>query len=191
MPDFPIEITFRNMDASEYVEADVRKKIAGLERFFDRIHYCRVAIEARHRHQHKGYLCDVHITLGVPGPDIVVGRTGPEDHAHEDVYVAVRDAFQAATRQLEDYARKTRGDVKTHETPLHGKVVRLFPEEGYGFIQTPDELEVYFHKNSVVEGRFEDLDKGAEVRLVIAEGEGREGPQASTVKPIGKHHPVG
>lgn len=190
MPEFPIEISFRNMDRSEFIETDVRDKIAGLERFYDRIHYCRVMVEAVHRHHQKGNLYDVHITLGVTGPDIVVRRTGPQDHAHEDVYVTVRDSFRAATRMLEDHVRKARGDVKSHEIPLHGKVTRMFPEEGYGFIETADGTEIYFHKNSVIEGKFDDLEPSAEVRLVIAEGEGVEGPQASAVRPIGKHHLV-
>lgn len=190
MPEFPIEISFRNMDHSEFVEADIRKKIAELERFYDRIHYCRVMVETEHHHRHKGNLYDVHITLGVPGSDIAVRRTGPQDGAHEDVYVAVRDSFRAATRMLEDHVRKIRGDVKRHETPLHGKVARVFPYEGYGFVETTDGMEVYFHKNSVVEGKFDDLEPGVEVRLVVAEGEGEEGPQASTVRPIGKHHLV-
>ena len=191
MPEFPIEISFRNLDHSDYVEADVREKIAGLERFYDRVHYCRVIVEALHRKGHKGHLYDVHLTLGVPGTDIQVSRTGPLDHAHEDVYVAVRDSFQAATRMLEDHVRKVRGKVKVHETPLHGTVARISERKGYGFITTSDGLDVYFHENSVVDGKFSDLETGSEVRLVIAEGEGVEGPQASTVKPIGKHHPVG
>ena len=79
-----------------------------------------------------------------------------------------------------------RGDVKAHVAPEHGKVVRLF--EDYGFAETPDGQEVYFHKNSVVDGGFDKLEVGSEVRLVIAESEGVEGVQASTVTPIGKHH---
>lgn len=190
MAEFPIEISFRNMDRSEYVEADVREKIAGLERFSDRIHSCRVVVEASDSRHHKGDLYDVHITLAVPGRDVVVSHTGPKNRAHEDVYVAVRDAFRAATRQLEDHTRKARGDVKAHEAPLTGKVARTFPENDYGFIEMPDGLEVYFHRHSVASGKFDDLEAGAEVRLVIAEGEGEHGPQASTVIPIGKHHPV-
>ena len=116
MAEFPIEISFRNTDASEFVEANIREKIAKLERFSDRIHSCRVKVEALERHHHKGFLFDIHITLGVPGTDIIVSHSGPQNHAHEDVYVAIRDAFKAATRMLEDHVRKLRGDVKTHET---------------------------------------------------------------------------
>ncbi len=190
MPTFPVEISFRNMDHSDAVEANVREKIARLGQFSDRIHYIRAVVEKAHRHGHKGELYGVNITVGVPGKDVVVSRTGPLDHAHENVYVAVRDAFQAATRILEDHVRIARRDVKVHEAPPHGKVIRLFPYEGYGFIETPDGLEVYFHKNSVIEGAFDKLEVGAEVRYVLAENESLKGPQASTVKPVGKHHPV-
>ncbi len=184
----PLQVTFRNMDPSDAVEARVREKAAKLERFIDRIVSCRVMIEAPHRRGHKGKLYHVRIDMAVPGGEIVVNKEKPEHHAHEDVYVAVRDAFDAAARQLEDHARRRRGDVKVHEAPLHGKVARLFPAEDYGFIAAADGSEVYFHRNSVVEGSFGDLKEGSEVRFVVAEAEGEKGPQASTVRPIGKHH---
>lgn len=188
MTEFPIEIGFRNMDHSDYVEADIRKKVGDLDRFYDRIHYLRVIVEAVHRRGQKGHLYRANITIGVPGRDIVVSRTGPQDHAHEDVYVAVRDSFRAAVRMLEDHVRKARGKVKVHEPPLHGRVGRTFPHEGYGFIKTEDGGEIYFHENSVVGGSLDDLEQGADVRFVLSEDGGVEGPQASTVKPVGKHH---
>ena len=123
------------------------------------------------------------------GEELIVGRAQPLDHAHEDVYVAIRDAFDAAGRQLEDHARRFRAQVKTHAVPLHGKVVRLFPD--YGFVETSDGLEVYFHRNSVSGGAFASLEAGDEVRLVIAEGESDKGAQASTVVRLGKHHLLG
>lgn len=114
---FPLEISFRNMDPSPAVEARIREKAAKLERFHDRIIACTVVVEAPHRHQHKGKLYSVHIDISVPGKDLVVDRAKPLDHSHEDVYVAVRDAFNAAGRRLEDYTRRMRGDVKTHGSP--------------------------------------------------------------------------
>ena len=110
----PVQITFRNMDPSPAVEARIHEKAAKLERFFDRIVSCEVIVEAPHRHHHKGKLDNVRINISIPGSDINVRHTGPEDHAHEDVYVALRDAFAAAGRQLEDHVRKMRGDVKNH-----------------------------------------------------------------------------
>jgi ribosomal subunit interface protein len=116
----PLEIRFRNMDPSPAVEARIREKAAKLERFHDRIIGCSVVVEAPHKHHHKGKLYSVHIDISVPGKDVVIDRAKPLDHAHEDVYVAVRDAFNAAARRLEDYTRRMRGDVKSHVTPPRG-----------------------------------------------------------------------
>ncbi len=104
--ELPLQITFRHMDPSEAVEANIHEKTQKLERFFDRITSCRVVIEAPHRHHHKGKLYSVRIDMSVPGKELVVTHNGPKNHAHEDVYVAIRDAFSAAVRQLEDHAQK-------------------------------------------------------------------------------------
>ena len=181
----PLQISFRNMDPSPAVEERIRKKAAKLERFHDRIIGCTVVVEAPHRHHHKGKLYNVRVDISVPGKDVVVDRAKPLDHAHEDVYVAIRDAFDAAIRRLEDQARKMRGSVKSHGAPSHGKIASLFGD--YGFVTTADGDEVYFHRNSVVGANFDTLEVGNEVTLVVAEEEGVEGLQASTVKPVGKH----
>jgi cold shock CspA family protein/ribosome-associated translation inhibitor RaiA len=182
-----LHITYRGMEPSPAVEAKVYERFERVAKLHDRITSCRVSIEAPHRHGNKGKLYTVAVNIQMPGAEIVVSRQGPRDHGHEDVYVAIRDAFDAARRQLEDRIRIIRGDTKLHEAPPHGVVVRLFPD--YGFIRSTDGLEVYFHKNSLVESSFEQLEVGAPVRFVIAEGESEKGPQASTVHPIGKHHP--
>jgi len=187
----PLQITFRHMDPSPAVEAAIREHAERLNRFSDRIMGCRVVVEAPHQHQRKGKLYSIRIDLTVPGEEIPVTHTGPENHAHEDIYVAIRDAFNTAGRLLEDHVRKFRGDVKAHEASVHGKVIRLFPYEGYGFIETSDHDEVYFHKNSVTQPGFDKLEVGAEVRMVLAEDESAHGPQASTVTALGKHHIVG
>jgi len=184
----PLQISFHGMEPSPTIEARIREKAAKLERFHDRIVGCRVVVEAPHRHHHHGKLYNVRIDISVPGKDVFVGHTGPLNHAHEDVHVAIRDAFNAAGRQLEDHARRMRGAVKTHAAPAHGKITQR--REDYGCAETPVGQEVYFHKNSVVDGDFYKLEIGNEVRLVIAEDEGVEGAQASSVTPIGKHHIV-
>jgi cold shock CspA family protein/ribosome-associated translation inhibitor RaiA len=184
----PLQVTFRNMEPSAAVEAEVRDRAEQLDTLFDRITSCRVAVEAPHRHHHKGNLFHVRIDITVPGRELVVGRSPAAHHAHEDVYVAIRDAFRAAARQLEDHARLVRGEVKTHAVPAQGRVARLFADQGYGFIETCDGDEIYFHRNSVVEHAFDRLDVGSEVRVVTTEGE--TGTQAKTVKLIGKHHPA-
>ena len=188
--DVPLELSFRNMDSSEAIETNVREKVDKLERYFGRINSCRVVVEAPHRHRRKGKIYHVRIDVGVPGRNIIVDRDPHENHAHEDVYVAIRDAFDAARRQLEDHSRKVSGRVKTHEAPTHGKVVTVNGHQGYGIISLPDGQEIYFHRNSVVNDGFDQLNPGDEVRLVVAEDESPRGPQASTVVPLGKHHVV-
>lgn len=186
----PLQITFRQMESSPAVEAHVRERAEALERFFPRIMACRVVVEASTRRQHKGRIYHLRIDLSVPGREIVVKRDPPEHHAHEDILVAVRDAFDAARRQLEDHAREARADTKAHEIPSHGRVARLFKDQGYGFIRSSDGDEIYMHRNAVIGPGFDALSEGDEVRYVLHEGEGEKGPQASTVVPIGKHHLV-
>lgn len=180
--DVPLEIAFHNLEQSDFVETRVRERVARLERYYDRINSCRVVVELPHKQHQKGNIYHIRIEVRVPGNELVVSR-GPGDiNAHQDVYVAIRDAFDAAERQLEEFSRKQRGDVKQHDLPLHGKVLRTFAE--HGFIATTDGREIYFHKNSVVEGEFEDIEQGQTVELVVAHGESPAGPQATTVRPI-------
>ncbi len=110
----PLQITIRDVEHSEALETRIRNKAAKLEEFFDRIVSCRIVVEMPHKHHHQGKHFNVRIDIGVPGSEIVVNR----DH-DEDVYVALRDAFDAAKRQIEDYARKIHGDVKKH-TRMNG-----------------------------------------------------------------------
>lgn len=185
----PLQITFKGVEPSPALEARIREKAAKLGRFADRIQRCRVTVDLPHRHRHKGRLWRIRIELVLPRGRIVIAREGPEDHAHEDPFVAVRDAFDAAVRRLEDHQRRLDGRVKHHESPLlHGRVARFVAGADYGFIETTDGQEVYFHRNSVVDGGFDRLQVGDEVRLAVAEGE--KGLQASTVHRVGKHHPV-
>lgn len=112
----PLQITIRDVDHSDALEQRIREKAKKLEDFFKQIISCRVVVEMPHKHHHQGKQFDVRIEIGVPGKDIVVNR----DH-HEDVYVALRDGFDAAKRQLEDYVRISRGDVKNHELKRSGE----------------------------------------------------------------------
>jgi ribosomal subunit interface protein len=183
----PLEIRFHHMESSPAIEARIREKAAELERFSDRITSCRVTVEKEHRQHHKGNLFRVRLDIGLPGREIAVTHTGPRDHAHEDVYVAIRDAFNAAVRRLEDHVRERGGKVKAHEVPLHGTVRMIDREGGFGFVDTT-QGDVYFHRNSVVEGEFDAIEPGSEVRLEVAERESAEGWQATTVRVLGKHH---
>jgi ribosome-associated translation inhibitor RaiA/cold shock CspA family protein len=184
----PLQITFRHMDPSAALEARIRQRAEDLDQFFDRIISCRVVVERSHRRHQQGNIFEVRIDLSIPGREIVVRREPGINHAHEDPYVAVRDAFDAARRLLEDHIRRRRGDAKTHVVPDHGRIARILPDRDCGFIATPGGEEIYFHRNSVASGAFDKLEVGAEVRFVAQEGESPEGPQASTVVPLGKHH---
>ena len=168
----PLQITFRNMPSSEAIEAKINEKAAKLEKYFSRIMSCRVVVEESQRRQHQGKLFSVHIDITVPGKELAVTRE--ED---EDPYVAMRDAFNTAARRLEEHARQKRGEVKTHEVPPTGRIVRIFSEQAYGFIITPDHREIYFHRNSVLNDDFSNLKFGVEVSFI--EEQGIEGPQAA------------
>lgn len=183
----PLDISFRDIDPSPAIEARIREKAAKLERFFDRAISCRVVVAARNKHQHKGRLYNVSIHLAVPGEDLLIGHEHKLDHAHEDVYVAIRDAFDALKRRLQDRVRLQRGDVKSHEVPAHGRVSKLMTYEGYGIIEASNGEEIYFHRNAVV-GDFDKLEVGDEVRFTAQHGESEKGLQASTVTKMGKHH---
>ena len=105
---FPIKITFHDIDPSPAVEADIRKHAEKLEEFDPRIHWCNVSIEADGKHQRKGRIYRIMVSLGLPGKTITANRAKPHDPAHADIYVAIRDSFNAVTRQVEDYARVRR-----------------------------------------------------------------------------------
>lgn len=114
----PVQITFRGIDHSDAVEERVREKVAKLEHYFDRITSCRVVIEQHHKNtsnaHHKGEPFHIRIDITVPGEELVVKRTPKDSHEHEDIYVALRDAFQTAERQVKEFAQRHRGEVKTH-----------------------------------------------------------------------------
>jgi cold shock CspA family protein/ribosome-associated translation inhibitor RaiA len=182
----PIEILFHNVDRSAAVENDIRERVGKLERLADDMVSCRVTVEAPHKHHRQGKLYHVAVDIRIPGGEIVASRAPGADHSHEDVHVAVRDAFNAARRQLQDRIRARRGDVKSHsqEVQPHGTVTALHPEQDYGWITTADGREIYFHRNSVTNADFGTLEPGIEVRF--NEESTDSGPKASMVHVIGK-----
>lgn len=174
----PIQVTFREVDHSDAVKEMCEKEVMKLERFHHRITSCRVTISAPHRHHNKGSLFSVAVDLTVPGGEVVVNKSHHDAHEHEDLFTAIKDAFRAARRRLEDFSRKQRHEVKTHEGSPQGRILRVMPD-GFGFIGTPDGREIYFHENSVLNGDFAHLGEGTLVRY--AEEDGEDGPQASAV----------
>lgn len=183
--ELPLQISFRNMNSSEAVEASIRKWAAKLERAYDTIISCRVVVEAPPKHKRRGGYFHTRIDITLPGAELAVNREPDPHHSYTDVYVSIRDAFKNAQRQVEEYVKRRQGQVKTHETPSCGRIKALFPEEDYGRIEMPDGADIYFHRNSIINADFDKLEIGVEVRFV--EQEGVEGPQASSVRVLGKH----
>lgn len=182
----PLEIDFQGMEPRADVRADIAKHVAALEERFGRATACRVVLKAPGGHHRTGGLYEINIRMALPGGrEINVDRTATEDERHSDLAFAMNDAFKRARRQLQDQARHLQGQVKTHaEVPI-AKVARLDPSGEFGFLETSDGREIYFHRNSVLDGGFAKLDVGA--RVTFAEEEGEKGPQASTVTLMGKH----
>jgi cold shock CspA family protein len=186
----PLQISFHNLDRSETIENRIREEAAQLDEFCDQIMSCRVVVDVPHRHHQSGNVYQIRIDIKVPAEEIAVTHE-PAEHTprYTDVNVAIRDAFDSAARRLEDYVRRQRRDVKRHDVALHGKIAKLFPEGGYGFIEAPDGREVYFHANSVLGSKFDELAVGTEV--AFAEELGEKGLQASTVRIVASHHHIG
>ncbi|UCF87555.1 MAG: HPF/RaiA family ribosome-associated protein [Nitrospiraceae bacterium] len=170
----PLQITGRNFELTDAIKSEIHKRAEKLDKFYNRIMSCRVVIESPQRHRHAGKLYSVNIDITVPGGELCIRR-----EPREDLYVSIRDNFQAARRKLEDFARRQRREVKHHEEKPQAHISSLFPEKGYGFITTPENREIYFHKNSVVNSDFKNLKVGMSVHYV--EEKGQKGPQASTV----------
>jgi cold shock CspA family protein/ribosome-associated translation inhibitor RaiA len=175
----PLKVTSRHELASPALEARIRKLAERLERFSQHILHCEVIVAtSSHRHR-QGNLFDIRIEMTAPATHISVQRAGPHDPSHQDPYVALRDAFAAARRQLQDYERERRGAVKQHHGLPHGWISDVDTQGGFGRIETDDGRRVFFHRNSVLGKSFELLTPGGEVTFV--EEPGVHGPQASTV----------
>jgi cold shock CspA family protein/ribosome-associated translation inhibitor RaiA len=185
----PLEISLRNVEPSEEAfRAEIERQAEKLGKLYTQIMNCRVVVDAPAGHKRRGEPHTVSVELLLPQKKKVVGRnkTVRERKTYDDVTLAVREAFDAARRQLEEFSRKQSREVKAHETPPHGRVSQVFPEKDHGFITTPDGYEVYFHRNSVVNDGFDKLQVGSEVRFTQERGD--KGPQATPVHPVGKHH---
>jgi|AntRauTorcE11897_2_1112592.scaffolds.fasta_scaffold02125_3 cold shock CspA family protein len=184
--DEPLEIVFDSLDPSPAYEAMIREKSKKLERFYDHIIDARVIVTKPERRHQKGNLFHVTLEVNVPGQRLVVSKSPGDENRHNQLDMTINDAFKAMVRQLEDYNRKQRGDIKHHDQPLEGRVVRLNGLQGFGFVELNNGNEVYFHRNSVIGKGFEPLEVGTPVRVVLAYDESPEGPQATTVEQIGE-----
>jgi ribosomal subunit interface protein len=182
--DMPLEIAWHGTERSDRLENRIRDRVDKMHRYFKHINSVHVVVEVPHRSDHANKAYRLRIETRVPGDELVVSHEPGSRAQHHDPYIAVRDAFDAMDRQLEQFSQTVRGDVKTLETQPQGRIVRKFSE--YGFIEMTDGQEIWFHEASVVDGSFDDLAVGDSVELSVAPEEGAAGPQASMVRPIGE-----
>jgi ribosome-associated translation inhibitor RaiA/cold shock CspA family protein len=184
------QITFKNMEVSAAVEAIVRRRIAGLELVHDNIIGCRVVIEVPHRRGESGKMpLGVAVEVTVPGRPTIVAKDEQERHAaKQDQMAPVNNAFDAIERQLEKLAdiraREVHGAVASEAQT--GMVVRLFPEQGYGFVEVDHSTQLHFTRHAVLGDGFDDLKPGMLVHVIRANEEGPMGPQANSIRLLDK-----
>ncbi|POR47117.1 HPF/RaiA family ribosome-associated protein [Bosea psychrotolerans] len=181
-----VEIDFQGMAAKPAVRETVLKQLQKLEDRFGRITAGRVVLKAPGGHHQTGGLFEINIRLALPeGREVNIGHTRQDDERHADLAFAINDAFKRARRQLQEHAQQLQGEVKQHGGLPIGTVVKLDPLGEFGFIETADGREIYFHRNSVLNQEFPLL--SVKTRVTYAEEEGEKGPQASTVRLLKKH----
>jgi cold shock CspA family protein len=179
----PVQIDFQGMNPVPALREKIERHISGLEARFGRITACRVVLKAPGGHHRTG-LFEVNVHLALPdGKQVDVTRTPGADERHTDVDFALGDAFKRARRKLQDQVRKMQGQIKAHEGKPIGTVTKL--SDDFGILEASDGHEVYFHRNSVLNGAFSRLSVG--MRVSFVEEFGEKGPQASTVTLLGKH----
>lgn len=175
----PMQLRFLGMEPSEAVAAAARDKAAKLDRFHPDLMTCRVTIERVDRHQQQGQHFAVRIDVTLPGEELSIDRV-----QHEDVYVALRDAFDDIRRRIQDSRARAQRKVKQHAGELHGKVVRIDAAEGRGFIETAEGDDYWFGRDNLAGVPFDHLDVGTEVQFIGEVAD--EGRQAKRVS-VGKH----
>jgi ribosome-associated translation inhibitor RaiA/cold shock CspA family protein len=184
----PVEIRYHDIEGSEALEREIRRRVEKLDRIYDRLTACRVSIEAPHRQHKTGNVPEVHIELSVPGGrPLVVSREphrAQQRHARPDIHTALRDAFKAAERQLKSFKTAQNGEVKAHPVAFQGRIVRLVPAEDHGFLETPTGTELYFSRTSVLDG-FDSLSVGTTVHYEQIDGD--SGPVANKVWRVPNH----
>lgn len=181
----PLEIDFQGITGTPDIQAAIEAHVAGLEDRFGRVTACRIVLKGPGAHHHAGGLYEVNIRLALPdGREVDVARTPPADERHSDLAFALNDAFKRARRKLQDHVRRLQSQVKHHESQPIGTVVRVDPSGEFGFIESSDGREIYFHRHSILN---DPSRLAVGTRVSFAEEMGEKGPQASTVKLLGKH----
>jgi ribosome-associated translation inhibitor RaiA/cold shock CspA family protein len=184
----PLEVAFHNVDSSEWAEQEIRERVADLEKIYDRLTSCRVRVDQRAKNNNGTIPPVVHIELGIPGrPDLVVSHE--PDHLmrkyqRPDLHKAINEAFRIAERRLVDLKKQRDGRTKGphHDGPNQalGQIAEIDPGGEFGFLLTKEGALLYFHRNAMLSGDFDDLRRGHEVYYVDAMGD--TGPIASKVR---------
>lgn len=186
--EIPLQITYKGIERSPTLDRLIRKRVSGLSRFHNRVIGCRVVVTVPHRAAETAKVpIGISVEVEVPAHSTIVGRDVEERRdAKGDHLTAVNRAFEAVERQLAKLADVLGREVKAHEADGEsGLVVRLFPDQGYGFIEVKGSPELYFTRNAVSGGSFDDLAVGTVVHVTRATTEGPMGPQASSVRLLG------
>jgi cold shock CspA family protein/ribosome-associated translation inhibitor RaiA len=182
----PLELSFRRIEKSADLESLIREKVEKLEQMCDYLSSCRVSVDRIQHTPSRGSPYRVRVDLTVPPNHEVVATREPGEGEADDVLASIiREVFDAAQRQLKELVQRQRGKLKSHpQQEVMAIVSRLYPEKGFGFLRTNDGREIYFHRNSVVNEEFDDLSVGTGVNF--QEEPGEQGPQATSVKVIGR-----
>jgi cold shock CspA family protein len=183
------QIDFQGVEPSSDQREKILAQIERLESFFGRATACRVVVKGPGGRHKTGGQYEINVFVALPDKrEVAADRTPPQDERYQDFDFALNDAFRRVRRELQDQVRQMRGEVKRHEGVAETAViVKLMADEGYGFLEAADGREIYFHRNSVQDGSFDDLKPGVFVHYV--EEEGRDGPQASRLTRVGREAP--
>lgn len=189
----PLQITFRGMETSPFFESLIRQRAVALERFHSRITGCRVVVDIPHASAESAKVpIEVIVEVSVPHHNIILGR-GKADRREmkDDQSSAINRAFEGVERQLTRISQlQSRANPDMHAANGEaGVVVGLFPDQSYGFIEVKGSSDLYFTRNAVTGGSFDDLTLGTFVIVTRAATEGPMGPQASSVRPQGARSP--
>lgn len=186
--DIPLEIAFKNIEKSDFIDGLIRNRVDRLETFHDHIVSCRVVVETPFRAPEGGKPpLGIAVEVTVPGSKMLVAKEQQHRHdAKADHAAIVNRAFERIERQLGEHRDIRAGDVKTSEAAGQtGRVARLFPDQDYGFVEIAGSGDLYFTRNAVLGADYDDLQEGSMVRVTVATTEGPMGPQASSVRPLG------
>jgi cold shock CspA family protein len=184
----PLEIAFHNIESSQWAEQEIRTRVAELERIYDRLISCRVRIDQRAKDLTGTIPPVVHIELGIPGRSDLVVSHEPEHllrkYQHPDLRKAINEAFRIAERQLLDLKEQRDGRTKASdhdaENQSLGQIAEITPEQDFGFLLTKEGGLLYFHRNSLLSGGFDQLERGQDV--YYNEDMGDTGPIATKVR---------